>query len=79
MIGISVPSSPGKFGVFHYLTVLALSVFDVPKEIAFSYGTLLHLVVYLPNVVLGGLFLWQEKISRDLISKTFIKLSTLRK
>lgn len=50
------PSSPGKIGVFHYLTVLALSAFSVERNLAFSYAVLLHLILYLPRIVLGGIF-----------------------
>lgn len=55
-VGDVPPSSPGKIGVFHYLTVLALSVFSVERNLALSCAVLLHLVVYLPKIVLGGIF-----------------------
>ena len=56
-IGVRVPSSPGSIGVFHYLSVVALSLFGVDKSVALSYGVLLHLVTYLPASVLGIVFL----------------------
>jgi uncharacterized protein (TIRG00374 family) len=55
-VGIAPPSSPGKIGVFEALTVLALSAFSVEKDLALSYAVLLHLVTYLPKIVLGGIF-----------------------
>lgn len=69
MIGIAVPASVGRIGVFHYAAVLALSVFDVPRDAAFTYATVLHLVVTLPTVILGGIFLWQEKLSQGFLNK----------
>ena len=62
-IGIAVPSSPGKVGVFHYLTVLALSVFGAQKDVALSYAVVLHLVIYVPVIVLGVFYLWRENLT----------------
>ncbi len=56
-VGVRLPSSPGNIGVFHYLSVLALSLFGVDKSTALGYGVLLHLVIYLPASLLGLLFL----------------------
>ena len=52
--GVAVPSSPGRIGVFHYLTVISLAVFLVPKEISLVCGIILHLVVVVP-LTIGGL------------------------
>jgi len=57
-VGVAVPSAPGKLGVFHYLCVLALSVFGIDKSIALGYAVLLYFVVFVPPVVLGALGLW---------------------
>ena len=62
-IGVRVPSSPGSIGVFHYLSVLTLSLFGVEKDLAFSYGVLLHLVTYLPPSVLGIAYLGRSGYS----------------
>jgi uncharacterized protein (TIRG00374 family) len=62
-VGVAVPSSPGRIGVFHYLTVLALSLFSVPKEAALGIGIILHLVVYVPLFLLGAYFIWSEKLT----------------
>jgi len=50
------PSVPGKIGLFEYSVILALSVFGVAKNLALSYGIMLHLVVYLPKIILGLIF-----------------------
>jgi len=52
-IGISVPSTPGRIGVFQYICVLALAVFGVPQAVAFAYGVLLHGIVFLPTTLVG--------------------------
>jgi len=58
MTGAVLPTSPLKLGVFHYLCVLTLSLFGVERDVALSYGVLLHLVVHLPIVIGGVLGLW---------------------
>ena len=62
-VGVAVPSSPGKIGVFHYLCLLALSVFGVERSLALSYGLLLYFVVFLPPTLLGAFFLWWENVT----------------
>ncbi len=56
-VGVRVPSSPGSIGVFHYLSVVTLSLFGVDKSVALSYGVILHLVTYLPASLLGIVYL----------------------
>ena len=56
-IGVRVPSSPGNIGVFHYLSVITLGLFGVERELALSYGVLLHLVTYLPPSLVGVVYL----------------------
>jgi len=62
-VGVAIPSSPGKVGVFHYLCLLALSVFGVERNLALSYGLLLYFIVFLPPIFLGVLFLGWENVS----------------
>ncbi len=57
-VGTSVPSTPGKVGVFQYLAVLALAPFGVAADLALTYGVLLHVVGFGPIIVLGGLSSW---------------------
>ncbi len=52
-IGAAPPSLPGKIGLFHYLVVLALSLFGIDKTTALSYAFVLYAVAVLP-VIIGG-------------------------
>lgn len=61
--GVAVPSTPGKIGVFHYLSVLALSVFGVPPAIGFGYGLILHFLVVGGISVWAALALWSRSLS----------------
>jgi uncharacterized protein (TIRG00374 family) len=62
-IGVRLPSSPGSIGVFHYLCVVTLSLFGVERSVAFSYGVILHLVMYLPPGLLGLVYLGRSGYS----------------
>jgi glycosyltransferase 2 family protein len=62
-IGVAVPSTPGKVGVFQTLVVLTLSLFAVDRVLAFSYGLLLYVVIAAPQLITAGPFVWQEAVS----------------
>jgi glycosyltransferase 2 family protein len=62
-VGGFVPSSPGKIGVFQYLCILALKLFDVTQGAGLTYGILLYLVAYVPPIVLGVFFLWWDGVN----------------
>jgi len=55
-VGISVPNIPGKLGVFQWITILALSVFGVGRELALSYSIMLYLVAFGPLIIFGTIF-----------------------
>ncbi len=55
--GISIPSMPGRIGVFEYICVLTLALFGISQSAAFSYGVLLHSLVFIPPTLLGVIFL----------------------
>jgi glycosyltransferase 2 family protein len=60
--GIFVPASPGAFGVYHAIAIGVLTgVFGVDKSIAVSYALVIHLVIYLPPVLIGSIFLWLRR------------------
>ena len=52
-VGISLPSLPGKIGVFELASILALEIFGVSRSIALSYGILLHTIVFIPVLIPG--------------------------
>lgn len=62
-LGMVVPSSPGYVGVFEYITVVALSLFAVGREVALGYALVLHGLSYLSLAILGAIGLWVEGYS----------------
>jgi uncharacterized membrane protein YbhN (UPF0104 family) len=76
--GFFVPSTPGSFGVYHAIVIAVLTnVFDIEKTSAVSFALVVHLIFYLPPMVIGPAFLWLE---RDLWrqSSFWAKLRELR-
>jgi hypothetical protein len=61
-IGVMVPSSPGFIGVFQYLCIISLALFNIPKEIALSFSFLVHTVQYIPTTALGWFYLTRMQI-----------------
>ena len=61
-VGVAVPSTPGKVGVFQTLVILTLSLFAVDRALAFSYGLLLYLIIAVPQLLAAGPFAWQELV-----------------
>lgn len=56
-VGVAPPSSPGRLGVFHAITVLSLTTFGVDRSSGLAYATVLHLIVYLPQILPGAVVL----------------------
>lgn len=54
-LGVAIPSSPGRIGVYHYLCVLALAVFGVDGAQAVSYAVILHLISVVVPIAMGAI------------------------
>jgi len=52
-VGISLPSAPGRIGIFEYICILTLALFDIGRTQALAFGILLHGIVLLPTVAVG--------------------------
>lgn len=61
-VGGSVPSIPGRVGVFHSLVVVALGLVGVEVALALSVAVILHLIVVGTQLVLGLIFVWRESL-----------------
>ncbi len=57
MIGLLPAFSPGNIGPFHFFATLALLPFNVPVEQGMAFAILLHAVVTLPTLLIGGVIL----------------------
>lgn len=53
-IGAAIPSSPGAVGVYHYLAILALSVWVPDQSALLGYAIGTHAMIVLVNIIVGG-------------------------
>jgi uncharacterized protein (TIRG00374 family) len=60
---VSVPSSPGYVGPFHYAVYLGLGFYGIGKEEAIGMAIVMHLAQFVPLVLLGLYLVWKEKLS----------------
>jgi glycosyltransferase 2 family protein len=67
-LGSAIPSSPGFIGVYHYLAVLALSVWVPDKSEALGYAIGTHGITVLVNILLGCTCVAREGIALQSIS-----------
>ena len=59
-VGVAVPSTPGKIGVFQMLVNITLALFGVSRELALGYGLLLYLIIVLPQMAMAAPFVGEE-------------------
>jgi len=60
--GFFIPAAPGGLGVYHGIVIAVLTgVFDVDKNAAVGFALVIHLVFYLPPMVIAPFFLWIER------------------
>ncbi|MCL6584640.1 MAG: flippase-like domain-containing protein [bacterium] len=63
-LGVTIPSSPGFIGTFHYFCIKGLLLGGVKdKHLALSYAIVIHLIQYIPESLAGLFFLWKKGIS----------------
>jgi uncharacterized protein (TIRG00374 family) len=74
-LGAAIPSAPGSTGVYHALTVLALSVWNVPTAAAAAVGLLAHFVTIALHIVLGLLCAWFVGIRLASLARMDVLLS----
>lgn len=55
--GVTPPTSPGRLGIFHTLTVLTLEALGVDRVQGLAYATVLHAIVYIPEILPGAILL----------------------
>ena len=62
-VGASLPASPGRLGVFHYLAVQGLAIFGVGREVALAFAIVLHFIAYVLMGLAGAICLWRENLA----------------
>ena len=67
-LGVAVPSSPGRVGVYHYLAVQSLAIFGVDQATAVSYAILLHLISIILPAMIGAILAWHSGLGLRAVS-----------
>lgn len=62
-LGMTVPSSPGYIGVYHWLIVSTLLMFNIDRELALSFAFALHALTFLPLTLAGTFYMMRENYS----------------
>ncbi len=57
----ALPSSPGYIGPFEFAGKLVLMQFGIAAELAIAYLLLMHALLLLPVIVLGGALAWRRR------------------
>ncbi|MBI2953794.1 MAG: flippase-like domain-containing protein [Chloroflexi bacterium] len=74
-LGTMLPSAPGYVGTFQLFGVLALSAFDVKREVALSIALVSHSMQYVLVTAIGLFFFWKQNLSLRKIGSDAIKLT----
>ncbi|MDZ4726951.1 MAG: lysylphosphatidylglycerol synthase transmembrane domain-containing protein [Leptospira sp.] len=67
VFGISMPAGPGLIGNFQYSCIIALSIFSIDKNVAFSFSMLYYISVLVLTLFFGILSIYLLRVkSKDL-------------
>jgi len=61
-LGATVPSSPGALGVYHFMAMLALSVWHVETSVALAFAIVAHGLAIGVHITFGLFAVWYEGI-----------------
>lgn len=71
IIGVSLPAAPGMVGNFQYASIVALSIFGIPKSDALSFSMIYYFLGIGKHILLGLIFLPAVNLSFKDIKKRF--------
>ena len=64
-VGVTIAPTPGAIGVYHSLVVIAMvGLYGTSKENALAYATVNHGINTLVQLIVGGIFLIRERVSK---------------
>lgn len=68
-VSVSLPSSPGYIGTYHYLVMTGLAIYSVPESEALSFAILLHLFTMLPMTLVGLYYFMRQHLTLTTFSE----------
>ncbi|MGI9250492.1 MAG: lysylphosphatidylglycerol synthase transmembrane domain-containing protein [Pseudohongiellaceae bacterium] len=60
----AIPSAPGYVGTFDYFTAQAMMTLDNPPAAAAAFAFIVHIVLWLPSSIAGGLYLLMHPVGK---------------
>jgi glycosyltransferase 2 family protein len=63
VLAVAIPSTPGFVGVFEAFAVLALTVYNVPTDLALAWAIVYHVISYIPVTGLGLIYFFRMGLS----------------
>ena len=70
IIGVSIPAAPGFLGTFQFACMMALTMYNIPKESAVLFSLVYYILGIGTNILLGLMFLPLIKFSfKDIFNK----------
>ena len=74
-LGMAIPSMPGYVGVYHFLAIATLTIFNINPSIALSYAILSHFIMFGSFTIGGIIALFLTEIS---ITKLYKQVITIK-
>jgi len=65
--GMALPSTPGAFGVYEAVIVIALGLFGISKEEAFITAFVMHMIEYIPTTLFTFIIFSKSKINLSML------------
>lgn len=78
MIGISLPTAPGFVGNIQYSSILALSIYHIPKEEAIAFSFIFQILGVGITIILGLIFLPAVDISFSKMKETLFNIGRIK-
>jgi hypothetical protein len=75
-LGLALPSSPAFIGTYQWLTIRALSVYDISKDLSLSFSSVFHFVSFLPTTIIGFLYFLKEHMTWKELKRTEEEIRT---
>jgi uncharacterized protein (TIRG00374 family) len=65
-LGMAVPSTPGYVGVFDYLMVLTLALYNIPRTQAVAASLVFHAIAFVPITIIGLVYILRTGLETTL-------------
>ncbi len=75
-LATTLPTTQGGIGPFEYFYKQSLIIFGTPDTLATTYAVVLHVVLLVPLIVLGLVFIWTSRLSFSQLARRSLEVKT---